>query len=211
MATAEEVLEFWFGRAARNADELLDKLERWFAGGPDVDEAIRQRFAADVEKALSGDLDDWAHTPRGVLALVLLLDQFPRGIYRDTPRAWAGDERALALAQRAFDSGFERELDWEGRHFLIMPFLHTESVAAKERALELSTRALEECPEVNKQVFAACIEQAHKYREVLRRFGRFPHRNEVLGRASSRDEVAFMRDWAQKAPPRIMRTKPAAG
>src|SRR5262245_39873087 len=104
MATPDEVLEFWFGEPIETEEDAWKKLKFWFRGGPEVDQAILERFAKDVELALEGKLDDWAQTPRGILALVLLLDQFTRSIHRDTARAFAGDERAQALAKRAVDT-----------------------------------------------------------------------------------------------------------
>src|SRR5262245_61765835 len=111
MASTDEVLAFWFGEPLQNEEEMWKKVKFWFKGGSAVDEAIRERFGHDVELALEGGHEDWADTPRGLLALVLLLDQFTRALYRDSTRAYSGDERAQALAQRAFDAGLERGLE----------------------------------------------------------------------------------------------------
>lgn len=211
MSTPEDVLEFWFGEPATAEDALLAKVQRWFAGGPALDAEIAKRFSADVERALGGELDAWADSPRGLLALVLALDQFPRSIHRDTPRAFAGDAKALALARSALASGVERELDWEGRQFLLVPFLHQEDLAAQEEGLARFMAAHEEAPPLNKATFAAGIEQANKYGDVMRRFGRLPHRNAVLGRASTPAETAFLKAWAQTAQPAIMGRSPASG
>ena len=208
MATADEILAFWLGAPARDEAAARAKVQRWFAGGDALDREIRERFADDVERGLRGDLDAWERTPRELLALVLLIDQFPRSIFRDTPRAWAGDAKALALAEHAFAAGFDRDLDWEGRHFLTMPFLHAESAAAQARGVELMRRWHAECPEANRAVFAAGVEQAEKYAGVIHRFGRFPHRNAVLGRAARADEIEFLRDWDAKARPAIMHEPP---
>lgn len=204
MATPADVLAFWFGAPARSEDELVAKLQRWFAGGAALDAEIERRFAADALRAVAGDLDAWSDTPQGLLALVLLLDQFPRSLHRDSPLAFAGDAKALALAERAHATGIDAALGWEERHFLLTPYLHAEDAAAHERARSLMTRCLETCPPLNRIAFAAGIEQAEKYRAVLLRFGRFPHRNAALGRASTPEEVAFLADWEQKAPPRVM-------
>jgi uncharacterized protein (DUF924 family) len=211
MTTPEDVLAFWYGEPATNEDALLAKIQRWFAGGPALDAEIEERFGADVERALAGELDDWAESPRGLLALVLVLDQFPRSIHRDSPRAFEGDARALALARRGLADGSFRELDWEGRHFLLTPFLHQEDPSALDEGLAQFIRAHDEAPELNKMTFAAGIEQANKYGDVVRRFGRFPHRNAVLGRASTPAEIAFLKDWGKAAPPAIMARKPASG
>jgi uncharacterized protein (DUF924 family) len=207
MATAEEVLDFWFGPPARSESDLLVKVQRWFAGGPALDAEIQRRFGPDVESALAGERDFWAESPQGLLALVLLLDQFPRSIHRGTPRAFDGDARAMALAEAAHARGLERDLDWEQRHFLMMPYLHVESADANERARTLLEQCLEQCPPMYRSVFAAGIEQADKYRGVLLRFGRFPHRNEALGRISTPEEIEFSKDWDQRARPGIMQRK----
>lgn len=204
MATPDDVLSFWFDPPASTEAELWAKVKRWFNGGAEIDQQIRERFGADVELALEGKLDAWADTPRGLLALVLLLDQFTRGIYRDTPRAFAGDAQAQALAARAFDEGVDREFDWEQRQFLAMPFLHAESDALQARALSVMEQLHAEAPEAKKKFCAAGVEQARKYQEVIRRFGRFPHRNGALGRESTAEELEFLKDWAAKAPPKAM-------
>lgn len=204
MATAEAVLEFWFGAPARSEADLLAKVQRWFAGGAALDAEIGRCFGADVESALAGDRDVWADSPRGLLALVLLLDQFPRSIHRGTPRAFEGDARAMALAETAHARGLERHLDWEQRHFLMVPYLHVESADANERVHMLLSKCLAQCPPMYRIVFAAGIEQADKYRAVLLRFGRFPHRNEALGRTSTAEEIDFLKDWDEKARPAIM-------
>ncbi len=211
MATPDDVLEFWFGEPIGTEEELWRKVKFWFKGGPAVDEVIRERFGTDVDLALEGKLEDWAGTPRGVLALVLLLDQFTRGIYRDSPRAFAGDERAQALAQRAFDGGMERDLAIFEKQFLAMPFLHAEDPALQARALEQAQRRLAEAPESQKRFFSDGIEQTRKYQEVIRRFGRFPHRNAVLGRESTPEEAEFLKDWAAKAAPTGVREKLQSG
>lgn len=204
MATADDVLDFWFGAPARSEADLLAKVQRWFAGGAALDAEIERRFGPDVESALAGERDAWAGSPRGLLALVLLLDQFPRSIHRGTPRAFEGDARAMALAGTAHERGFERDLEWEQRHFLMMPYLHVESADANERVHTLLTQCLEQCPPMYRTVFAAGIEQADKYRTVLLRFGRFPHRNAALGRTSTPEEIEFLKDWNDKARPAIM-------
>jgi uncharacterized protein (DUF924 family) len=209
VSTPEGVLAFWFGPAARSEAELLAKLQRWFAGGAALDAEIERRFGADVEAALAGALDPWAQTPEGVLALVLVLDQFPRSIHRGSPRAFEGDAKAMELVEDAHARGLDRALDWEQRHFLLTPYLHAEHAPAHDRAQDLFRRCLAECPPLNRVAFAAGLEQAEKYRAVLLRFGRFPHRNEALGRVSTPDEIEFLKDWEQQARPAVMERKGA--
>jgi uncharacterized protein (DUF924 family) len=177
---AREILEFWFGappHATRG---------EWFRKDPAFDAAIRERFGSAVEAALAGAFDEWRAEPRGALARVLLLDQFTRNIFRDAPRAFAGDALALATATGAVDAGLDRVLDpWE-RWFLYLPFEHAEDLASQERSIALYTRLKDDTGE------AAPLEWAQKHAAVVRRFGRYPHRNAILGRASTPEEIAFL-------------------
>jgi uncharacterized protein (DUF924 family) len=200
MGTSDDVLLVWFGDPARDRDDLERDMRRWYAGGDD--EAARLAgFRPDVERALRGELDAWADGVRGRLALVLLLDQLTRTVYAGTARAFAGDARAVALARDAFDRGLDRELSFAERHFLIMPLLHSERVADVERAGREFARNAAASPPWARFLAEAGVEQSQKYADVLRRFGRFPHRNAALGRPSTPDEEAFLSSW--EGPPRI--------
>jgi uncharacterized protein (DUF924 family) len=201
MSTATEVLSFWFGEPARTEAELMQKTRRWFAGGPEVDREIETRFGPDVEQALAGGLTEWESSAHDLLALVLVLDQFPRSIYRNTPRAYAGDARAFTLAARAFDGGMAAELQPIQKHFLGMPFLHAENLAALERCVGLFERFSADAAPPYTLTFEMGLEQAHKYRDIIARFGRFPHRNVILGRESTPEELEFLKDWEAKARP----------
>jgi uncharacterized protein (DUF924 family) len=207
MAGIDEVLAFWFEQPPQSEQELWQKIKRWFNGGPAMDDAIRERFGTDVDLALAGKLDDWAQTPRGLSALVLLLDQFTRGIYRDTRRAFAGDQQAQSLALRAFDSGMADELGWFEKQFLAMPFVHAEDNALQARGVEVMERLHREAPELPKKSLEAGVQQARKYQDIIRRFGRFPHRNAFLGRESTPEEVEFLKDWAANRAPAAVRGK----
>lgn len=179
---ADAVLAFWFGKPVAEAVRPA-----WFRKDPAFDAEIAARFGTTVEAALAGELDAWeGRGPREALALVLVLDQFTRNVFRDTPAMFAGDARALAIAQRLLDSGADRELTPLERWFAYMPFEHAESLAAQERSVALfdELRAW--------SASAGAYEWAVSHREVIRRFGRFPHRNEILARPSSAAEVAFL-------------------
>jgi uncharacterized protein (DUF924 family) len=197
----DEVLAFWFGEPASTSDELGRKIRRWFMGGPELDAEIRDRFTPIVERALQGELDEWTQTPRGRLALILLLDQFTRSIYRNDPRSFSGDARAQALALEAVDRGLEGGLTIEQRQFLHMPLLHAESLALQDRSIAAVDALTAEASALHQQFLGMGAEQARKYRDIIARFGRFPHRNEVLGRTSTPEEREFLVDWQQKMPP----------
>lgn len=202
MVTEDDVLGFWFGTAeAADAAELGPRMKRWYMGGDSEDRAIRAQFSDALEQALVGALDDWARTPRGSVALIILLDQMTRSVYRGTPRAFAGDATAQRLALDMLDSGSWDALPFEQRHFVLMPLLHAENPALLDRFNAVFPQSLERAPEWARPLLGDGIEQGHKYREVIARFGRFPHRNEALGRPSTADEVEFLETWADRAPP----------
>ncbi|HEY7944598.1 MAG: DUF924 family protein [Burkholderiales bacterium] len=182
-ATQQAILDFWFG--APEAPVYGTTREPWFRKDPAFDNEIRSRFGAALEAALAGDMADWT-SPRAALARVLVLDQFTRNCYRDSGRAFAGDALALAAAGAAVEQGQDRELIPVERWFLYMPFQHAESVAAQQRSLALFTRLRDEGG------LGGPLEWAEKHADVIRRFGRFPHRNALLGRASTPEETAFL-------------------
>lgn len=199
----DEVLRFWFGDApATTTEDYGKQMKRWFMGGAALDAEIQQRFGALVERALAGELEGWARTPRGRLALILLLDQFTRSIYRDDPRTYAGDAAAQRLAAAALDGDDARQLPVHERHFLIMPFIHAEDLAMQERGVAEMAKLVAEAAPFQRPVLAMGTEQTAKYREIIARFGRFPHRNAILGRTSTPDEVTFLADWESKKRPK---------
>jgi uncharacterized protein (DUF924 family) len=181
---AREIVEFWFG--VPGTPEHGRKRDIWFRKDPAFDATIGARFGEAVGIALAGGFGAWCATAEGALARVLLLDQFTRNMFRDTPRAFAGDERALATAQDAIARGLDRELDPLGRWFLYMPFEHAEDMAMQRRSLELFGALSAEMAD------PVALEWAQKHADVVFRFGRYPHRNAILGRASSPEEEAFL-------------------
>ncbi len=178
------VLDFWFG--APGTAEHGTARAAWFRKDPAFDEAIRLAFGDAVERALAGGFGEWCIDARGALARVLLLDQFTRNIFRDTPRAFAGDPRALATAQDAIARGFDRELDLYGRWFLYLPFEHAEDDDMQHRSLELFGALARETGDEGPLTWA------QKHADVYFRFGRYPHRNAILGRPSTPEELAFL-------------------
>jgi len=194
----DDILEFWFGPsrglaesaapgAASTAVPAPTARQAWFRKDPAFDDAIRTRFGGAVEAALAGAHADWTD-PAGALARVLLLDQFTRNLFRDTPRAFAGDALALATAKAAIAAGHERALDRFGRWFLYLPFEHSEDAVMQDRSLALFGALAAATGD------RAPLEWAEKHAAVVRRFGRYPHRNAILGRASTADEEAFLRE-----------------
>ena len=201
MENIDTIHDFWFGQPARDPETLLGKFQRWYVGGAAIDHEIRTRFSGLIERALSGQLSDWATEPRGRLALILLLDQFTRNVFRGMPRAYAGDPAALELALSMIDSGSHRAFEPEQRLFCIMPLVHSENLALHERAVALAHELALGAPEVLRGQWQVGAQRTEHYRETIARFGRFPHRNEVLGRESTAEELAFLDEEARRAPP----------
>jgi uncharacterized protein (DUF924 family) len=187
---AEDVLEFWFTPDASATSEGTGGFptrRHWFHKDPAFDAVIRERFGTSIAQAVAGGLGEWCATPRGALARVLLLDQFTRNAFRDTPDSFMGDARALATARAAIARGQDRALAPVERWFLYMPFQHSESLADQEQSVALFRALAQETG------LAEPVEWAERHAEVIRRFGRFPHRNAILGRASTPGELDFLR------------------
>jgi len=179
---AHDILDFWLGPLPHAARP------EWFRKDPAFDAAIRARFGDAIESALAGSLSGWGPDPRASLARVVLLDQFTRNAFRDTPRAFAGDREALLTATTVVDAGLDRALDGFERWFLYMPFQHAESLPMQERSVALFGELGRESGD------PGLLEWAQKHEVIIRRFGRFPHRNEILGRASTPAEIEFLRE-----------------
>jgi uncharacterized protein (DUF924 family) len=189
-AAARAVLDFWLGPLDEHGFSNEDHRRRWFEKNPTFDAAIEERFGVLHARAASGELDDWAETPRGRVALVILLDQMSRNLYRDTPAMYDNDDEALAIAKRALEAGDDEVLACQERYFLYMPFMHAEDRDAQQRCVELFEREQQRLPEDLAGRFDP--NWAVMHREIVDRFGRFPHRNELLGRESTDEEKAFL-------------------
>lgn len=183
---AEDVLRFWFG------PEDVDRPE-WFHKSAAFDAEIDLRFGAEVEAALHGRLDAWCRTIDGRLALVILLDQFTRNIHRGTPQAFAGDAQALATARALVGQGHDIGLPPLRRSFLYLPFEHAEDRAAQEESVRLYTALAADGVGPLARTLTKTLDYAVRHRDIIARFGRFPHRNEVLQRASTAEEIEFLK------------------
>ncbi len=170
-----DVLEFWF-------NELEPK--QWFVKDRDLDAMIEARFSLLVEQARAGELFSWRVTPQGRLAEIILIDQFSRNIFRDKPESFSADPVALVLAQEAIGAGADQRLDVQERAFLYMPFMHSESQAIHQQAVVL----------FDQPGLEYNLEFEYKHKAIVDRFGRYPHRNEILGRKSTEEEIAFLKE-----------------
>jgi uncharacterized protein (DUF924 family) len=185
---AQALIDFWFGPEGDPDREQHRAI--WFRGTPEYDEALRREFLADWEMGAAGQLDAWEATPEGALALVLLLDQVPRNIFRNTPCAYATDPAARGVAERALARGFDQEVPPAWRVFFLMPLHHSESLADQRRSIELAA-AQQRGPD-RPRGDGSRRRYGIPYVEVIERFGRFPHRNAILGRPSTPEEAAFL-------------------
>jgi uncharacterized protein (DUF924 family) len=183
------VFDFWFGAPGDPENGTWRKA--WFVKDPSFDASIADRFRADVDDAVAGRRDDWAETPHGALALLILLDQFPRNLHRGSALAFAGDDRARRIADAAIARGLDRELGMVERVFIYLPFEHSENEADQARSVALFD-ALKPTPGFTQEQVQSCRLYARKHQEIVVRFGRFPHRNAALGRATTAEEAAFL-------------------
>ena len=189
--TSADVLSFWFP-SGLDGDEATHRAQimRWFRGGTNAE--IRERFVPTLEAAVRGELDSWATTPRGRLALILVLDQFSRAVYADTAAAYAQDPRAQRLTTEGLDRGDHAALPvWE-QMFFAVPLGHSEDLALQERGVALAEGLVPLAPPELRGLYEMSAGQARAHRDVIRRYGRHPHRNAVLGRPSTPEEEAYI-------------------
>ena len=193
VATPEAILDYWFG-APGTAREIAERqLKLWFGKLPEKDREVSEKFTSTFNAAIAGSLDEWAASPRGRLALVIVLDQFPHHIHRDTPDAFAQDAKALALSLAALAAGEDQSLAPIERVFLYLPLEHAESIAMQDLSVAQYQQLVDAAGESERALFANFLDYAHKHREVVLRFARFPHRNAILGRSSSAEEIEFLK------------------
>lgn len=188
MELYEEVLGFWLGPLDASGRASKEQAARWFTRDPAFDQEIRERFGALYEEILRGEHQGWLGTPRGRVAYVIVLDQLSRNMFRGSGRMYDGDARALEVAREGVEGGDDRQLAYAERSFLYMPFMHAEDLEAQERCVELF-RALEGAASAEK---GSATDYAVQHLDIVRRFGRFPHRNALLGRESTPEELAFL-------------------
>jgi uncharacterized protein (DUF924 family) len=181
----QSVLDFWFAPASD--PQHGQTRSEWFRKDAAFDQLIAQRFGALLDAAQAGGLSDWTSSTQGTLALIVLLDQFGRNVFRGLARAFAGDARALELARGLVASGADRRLSGVQRQFVYLPFEHAESLADQQEALRLFSALGKDEP-----ALAGLLEWAERHHAIIARFGRFPHRNAALGRASTPEEIEFL-------------------
>ncbi|WP_232429535.1 DUF924 family protein [Noviherbaspirillum autotrophicum] len=192
METPASIHAFWFGTETDDALVAQERARLWWAKDAQTDREIARRFAACVDKAADGALDGWAASPRGRLALILLTDQFPRNIYRGTPQSFAYDHHALAWCKQGLAAGAHAALRPIERVFFYLPLEHSEAADDQAQAVALFEELVQQAGAARQAVFEGFLDYARRHRDVITRFGRFPHRNRILARQSSADELAFL-------------------
>ena len=188
----QPLLEWWFGTFESPSEIAADKGRLWFGKRDSQDLEARTRFGGWVEQALAGGLTEWAQRPEGWLALVLLLDQLPRMIFRDSPNSFAGDLRAQALVAQGIAADFDRQLRPIERVFIYLVFEHCENLAVQNEAVSRYIDLVAQQPASDRTLFNDYLDYAEQHQQVIARFGRFPHRNAVLGRESTAEELEFL-------------------
>ena len=193
VATPGDILEYWFADAARDARAAQDRMSFWFHCTPEDDRDIERRFAATLGAAGDGSLSHWETEPHAALALVIALDQFPRNIHRGTPAAFAYAAEALNVARHGVHEGYLRGLTTIEQGFFVMPFQHCEDLAGQRESVTLFGRIAHEAPAEWRSLAENMLRYARLHLELVERFGRFPHRNAILGRASTPEETEFLK------------------
>lgn len=188
----EAILTFWFKAQELSAPQIDGRMDVWFGSDPVFDEEIAREFAQDVDDASAGRLDHWAHQPRGRLALILLLDQFRRNIYRNSPEAFALDKVALKLCVEGAMEKKDKGLSPIERVFFYMPLQHSESRKVQEKSVQIYKKLAGAVSPTLKETFETVAQFAELHADIVRQYGRFPHRNAVLGRENTPEEDEYL-------------------
>lgn len=195
--TPDTVVQFWFGEQPSGISDKQHQ-QRWFAGGPGFDREIARLFGPLIDQALAGELDDWTGRPAGRLALVLLLDQFTRNVYRRDPRAYAGDARALTLVLDGLARGEDKVLTLSERLFFYLPLEHAEDLCCQCLSVACFEALAGEFPTMHSTMGTQALDYARRHRDIIYRFGRFPHRNAILGRCDTEQEAHWLANGGER-------------
>lgn len=197
LPAASEVLAFWFGTTPPTDAASLQVQSHWFTKSDAFDEQIRTRFGSTIEAAVRGELDSWANEPLGWLALIVVLDQFTRNVYRGKPASFSGDSAALRWSDHGLAQGWDRSLPFMARPFAYLPLEHSEDISRQDQSVSVFEKLVADAESANapEKVMATLrsnLDYAQRHRDVIRRFGRFPHRNAFTGRVSAPAELEYL-------------------
>jgi Uncharacterized protein conserved in bacteria len=190
MITPDDVLLFWFGD---DPAKPLKYAEKWWQKNAAFDAEVRKRFGDAIQAAFRGEMESWKQDPPSCLAYIILLDQFSRNCFRERPEAFAQDSRALAASLQGQERGFDRRLSPVERWFFYMPMEHAEDPEMQRRSVRAFRELASEVPPEQRDMFRGAADYADRHAEIIFRFGRFPHRNAILGRSSTAEELEFLR------------------
>ena len=190
----DTILDFWFGELDEHGCASPNQRKLWWQKSDECDRTIREQFLQDYEAIVAGERESWRSTPRGALASVIVLDQFSRNMFRNAPEMYAADELARDICCEGIEEGFDTELAFDERVFFYMPLEHSESLDDHARCCDAFTKLRDGSPENLLADAEYYLDFAHKHRVIVERFGRYPHRNEILGRASTPEELAFLKE-----------------
>jgi uncharacterized protein (DUF924 family) len=189
----QSILDFWFGVTSSDIEILEQQSSLWWTKDPNVDKEIEIRFGASLDSLIAGQLNKWKQLPESYLAMIILADQFSRNIYRDTERAFAQDELALALTLEGIDAGIDMKLGLVQRVFFYLPLEHSESISMQYKSVEQYRQLHDVAPDNIRKKFKDHLDYAIQHREIIEKFGRYPHRNVILGRQSTIEEIEFLK------------------
>ncbi|PSU32481.1 DUF924 family protein [Photobacterium lutimaris] len=196
-AQYQDVLDFWFGEIGEEVT-VTDRNTLWFRGGKETDQIIAERFLHQVSQAGLGELSAWTEEPRGTLALIILLDQFTRNIYRGLSAAFRYDSLALALCRRGLAKNQDLDLTPIERVFFYLPLEHSEAIEDQEEAVFRFDRLMQTVNPAHADTFEGFYQYAVSHHDVIKRFGRFPHRNAAFGRLSTQEELEWLHKGGQR-------------
>ena len=192
LARIDEILSFWFMEQELSAPQIDRRMDTWFGENADFDHQIQTEFASDVESASNGELDHWADEPRGRLALILLIDQFRRNIHRNTAKAFSHDKIALKLCVEGAMEKKDKGLTPIQKVFFYMPLQHTESAKVQAKSVALFAKLADSVSPTYQETFLTVAQFAELHKDIIDQFGRFPHRNQLLGRDNTPEEDAYL-------------------
>lgn len=191
--TIETVLTAWLGEQDEQGMSPPEQTARWYKKDPSFDAWLRETFASTWDAIMTGQCEHWLDEPRGRLAYVLVLDQLSRNMFRGEAKMFAGDPRGLRAAQSCVARGADRELLGHGRVFLYLPFMHSEDLAMQDECVRLFSAFRDESSGALRAALESNVQYAHRHRDIIVQWGRFPHRNEILGRTSTPEEAEFLK------------------
>jgi uncharacterized protein (DUF924 family) len=193
MNRSQAILNFWFGDPSDPSSDYGQQRKVWFTKDPQFDATVRQQFETDYDNAKRGNLNHWLEHPRQTVALILLLDQVPRNIFRGSPQSFATDSQALAAARYGLEHQWDQRLIPVERLFMYLPFEHSEHLADQHISLQLFQQLVDDSPELQ-----TTLDYAKRHRDVIQKFGRFPHRNEILQRDTTPEEAEFLKQTGSR-------------